>query len=84
MRKVWERNAEICKNVVNNDTSEKGDLLAGFRPDRLAYDMIDVNDVMDIRKSVCYADYNENSMADDTIRALFNNQLTTHKTGVRI
>ena len=68
------------KMVVNNDTSEKGDLLAGFRPDRLAYDMIDVNDVMDIRKSVCYADYNENSMADDTIRALFNNQLTTRQT----
>lgn len=66
--------------VIANNSSIKGDLLNHMRPDRLAYDVIDVNDVMDIRKSVNYADFNENSIADDTISQLFNNELKTKET----
>ena len=63
--------------VINNNSSVSGDLIAGYRPDRLAYDVIDINDVIDIRKSVSYADYNENSMADKTISQLFDATLQT-------
>lgn len=66
--------------IIANNSSLKGDLLGGFRPDRLAYDVIDVNDVMDLRKSVQFADYNENSFADDTVRKLFSNTLQTKQT----
>lgn len=63
--------------VVSNNSSLKGDILNDFRPDGLAYDVIDVNDVMDLRRSVNYADYNENSIADETVNLLFSNQLQT-------
>ena len=63
--------------VVNNNSAVTGDLLAGYRPDRLAYDVIDTSDIVDIRKSVSYSDYNENSMADNTIKQLFDSTLQT-------
>ena len=63
--------------VVSNNSSLKGDIMNDFRPDGLAYDVIDVNDVMDLRRSVNYADYNENSIADETVNLLFSNQLQT-------
>lgn len=66
--------------IISNNSSLKGDLLNGFRPDRLAYDVIDVNDVMDLRKSVRYSDYNENSFADDTVKKLFESSLQTKMT----
>jgi len=68
------------KMVLANNSSRVGDLLNHMRPDRLAYDVIDVNDVIDIRKSINYADFNESSLADDTISNLFSNTLKTKST----
>ena len=66
--------------IVVNDSSKNGDLLNNMRPDRLAYDVINANDVMDLRKSVNFSDFNENSLGDYTLKKLLNNQLTTHET----
>lgn len=66
--------------VIVNDSSKTGDLMNHMRPDKLAYDVINENDVMDLRKSVSFSDYNENSLGDETIKKLFNNDLSTVQT----
>ena len=68
------------KMMVVNDSSKTGDLLNNMRPDHLAYDVINKNDIIDLRKTINFSSYNYNVMCNSSARKLFNNQLTTKQT----
>ena len=68
------------KMIVNNDSSENGDLKNNMRPDRLAFDTINKNDLVDLRQTVSFKSFNNEVLADDAVKDLFNNNLTTNAT----
>ena len=63
---------------INQDSSVAGDIQS--RPDKMPYDIIDKSDIIDLRKTVNFVDFNEQSIGDNTINALFNNKLSTKDT----
>lgn len=65
------------KMMIVNDSSINGDLLNNMRPDQLAYDVINVNDMIDLRKSISMNGFQNNSFADSTVQELFNGTLQT-------
>ena len=62
---------------VVNDSSVAGDLLGGMRPDHLAYDVVAVNDVLDLRRTVGFSAVDANHVGEDVVRELFNGTLST-------
>ena len=68
------------KMLVSNDSSKNGDLKNNMRPDRLSYDTINRNDIIDLRKTVSFQAFRNEVLADDTIKDLFSNNLSTAQT----
>jgi len=69
--------------LVNNDSSKNGDIKNYFRTDRLAYDVISENDVIDLRKTVSLSGFDYEVLCDNTFKDLINNNLTTNGTPIQ-
>lgn len=61
--------------TYNFKSRDNGDI--SLRPDKKCYDIVYDDDIMDIRKSISFADYNNETLGDEVIKDLFNGKLTT-------
>ena len=66
--------------LVSNDSSKMGDLKNHMRPDRLAYDFINRNDIIDLRQTVSFVPFNYDVLASETIGNILDHTLTTQST----
>ena len=67
----------LTSNVL--ESYEKGDLNNNIRPDLLFYDYIVKEDLIDLRRIVELSDLKANNLLNESIKDLFNNELTTNE-----
>lgn len=74
-------NGSISYNSVYSDSLNnsdiQGDLQNNIRPDKLYYDIIQTNDVLDLRKTINFKEFNQHYYLDKTIKDLFTGNLQT-------
>lgn len=74
-------NGSISYNSVYSDSSNnsdiQGDLQNNIRPDKLYYDVIHAHDILDLRKTIDFKEFNQHYYLDKTIKDLFTGNLQT-------